>query len=152
MVLVYTPTPPGGGTCLSQGYAGGRGDSSEPIPMVQCSCPGLEEGWHTVFLHRLQVPQCAYEERFAPPATDSGGPGEHGRVGAFLIDGFQIRLLADQDGPRITAVHGLHCGEPQVLRVYAHALRAVQCTGDISASHAEHLRGVECHVLHHLLG
>ena len=152
MVLVYTPTPPGGGTCLSQGYAGGRGDSSEPIPMVQRSCPGLEEGRHTAFLCRLQVPQCAYEERFVPPATDSGGPGEHGGVGAFLIDGFQIRLLADQDGPGITAVHSLHHGEPRVLQVYVHALRAVQHTGNFSASHAEHLRGVEPHILHHLLG
>ena len=57
--------------------------------MVQHSCPGLEEGWHTVFLHRFQVPQCMYEERFIPTATDSGGPGEHGGVGAFLIDGFK---------------------------------------------------------------
>ena len=114
--------------------------------------PGPEEGWHTAFLHRLQAPQCTYEERFVPPATDSGGPGEHGGVSAFLINGFQIRLLADQDGPRVTAVHGLHRGEPRVLRVYAHALWAVQCTSDVSASHAEHLRGVEPHVLHHLLG
>ena len=77
--------------------------------MVQCGCPGPEEGWHTVFLCRLQVPQCTYKERFIPPATDSGCPGEHGRVGTFLIDGFQIRLLADQDGPGITAVHSLMC-------------------------------------------
>ena len=100
---------------LSQGYAGGRGDSSEPIPMVQRSCPGQEEGRHPVFLHGLQAPQCVYEERFVPPATDSGGPGEHGGVSAFLIDGFQVQLLADQDGPGFTTVHGLHGREPQVL-------------------------------------
>ena len=91
-------------------------------------------------------------KRLIPPAMNSGGPGEHGGVGAFLIDGFQVRLLADQDGPRITTVHSLHHGEPRVLRVYTHALQAVQCTGDASASHAEHLRGVEPHVLCHLLG
>ena len=100
---------------LSQGYAGVWGDSSKPIPMVQCGCPGLEEGWHTAFLHRFQVPQCAHKERFVPTAMDSGDPGEHGRVSTFLIDGFQIRLLADQDGTRITAVHCFHRGEPQVL-------------------------------------
>ena len=44
MVLAYTPTPPQGGMCLPQGYAGGRGDSSKPIPVVQCGCSGLEEG------------------------------------------------------------------------------------------------------------
>ena len=120
--------------------------------MVQHSCPGPEEGWHHAFLRGLQAPQCMYEERFVPPTMDSGGPGEHGEVSTFLIDGFQVRLLADQDGPGITTVHGLHGGEPQVLRDYPHALLAVQCTSDISASHAEHLRGVEPHVLCHLLG
>ena len=39
---------------------------SEPIPIVQHICPGLEEGWHTAFLRRFQVPQCAYKERFVP--------------------------------------------------------------------------------------
>ena len=106
--------PPGGGMRLSQGYSGGWGNSSEPMPMMQHGCPGSEEGRHTAFLRRFQAPQCAYEERFIPTAMDSGGPGEHGGVGAFLIDGFQIRLLADQDGPGITAVHSLHRGEPHI--------------------------------------
>ena len=83
--------------------------------MVQHGCPGPEEGWHAAFLPGLQVPQCTYEERLVPSAVDSGGPGEHGRVGAFLLDGFQVRLLADQDGPGITTVHALHGGEPRVL-------------------------------------
>ena len=43
---------------------------------------------------------------------DSGGPGKHGGVSAFLVNGFQVRLLADQDGPGITAVHSLYSGEP----------------------------------------
>ena len=91
-----------------------------------------------MFLRGLQAPQCAYEG-LVPPVTDSGGPGKHGGVGAFLVDGFQVGLLADQDGPRIATVHGLHSGKPWVLRVYPHAVWAVQCTGDIPASHAEHL-------------
>ena len=70
--------------------------------------------------------------------------------GQYISDGFQVRLLAD--GPGITTVHGLYGGEPWVLQVYPHAVRAVQHTGDISASHAEHLRGAEPHVLCHLLG
>ena len=152
MVQVYTPAPPGGGTHLSQGYAGSRSDSSRPIPMVQCGCPGPEEGRNPAFLCRLQAPQCAYEERFVPPATDSGGSGEHGGVGTFLINRFQVRLLADQDGPGITTVHGLHGGEPRVLQVYPYAIQAVQHTGNVSAFHAEHLRGVEPHILCHLLG
>ena len=92
MVPAYTPAPPGGGTHLSEGYAGSRSDLSEPIPMVQYGGPGLEEAWHPAFLRGLQAPQCMYEERFVPPAMDSGGPGEHGGVGTFLIDGFQVRL------------------------------------------------------------
>ena len=103
-------------------------------------------------LRGLQAPQCTYDEGLVPPATDSGGPGKHGGVSTFLVDGFQVRLLADQDGSRITAVHGLYGGEPRVLRVYPHAIQAVQCTSDISVSHAEHLRGAEPYVLCHLLG
>ena len=98
------------------------------------------------------MPQHMYEEGLIPPAMDSGGPGKHGGVSASLIDGFQVRLLADKDGPRIATVHGLNGGEPQVLQVYPHAVRAVQHTGNISVSHAEHLRGAEPHVLCHLLG
>ena len=137
---------------LSLGHAGSRSNLSEPIPMVQCGCSGLEEGQYPAVLRGLQAPQCAYEEGFVPPATDSGGPGKYGGVGTFLVNGFQVRLLADQDGPGIAAVHGLYGGEPWVLRVYLHAVWAVQCTGDISASHAEHLRGAEPHILCHLLG
>ena len=98
------------------------------------------------------MPQCAYKEGLVPPATDSGGPGKHGGVSTFLVNGFQVGLLADQDGPRITTVHGLYGGEPRVLQVYPHAVWAVQRTGDILASHAEHLGGAEPHVLCHLFG
>ena len=152
MDLAYTSAPPGGGMRLSLEYAGSRSDSSKPIPMVQCSHSGLEEGQYPAVVCGLQAPKCMYEEGLVPPATDSGGPGKHGGVSTFLVNEFQVRLLADQDGSGITAVHGLYGGEPQVLRVYLHAIRAVQCTGDISASHAEHLRGAEPHVLYHLLG
>ena len=103
------------------------------------------------FLCGLQTPQHTYEEGLVPPAMDLGGPGKHGGVSAFLIDGFQVRLLADKDGLGITTVHGLYGGEPWVLQVYLHAVQAVQHTGNISASYAEHLRGAEPHVLCHLL-
>ena len=83
--------------------------------VTQLSWSGLEEGRYPAFLRGLQMPRCAYEEGLIPPAMDSGGPGKHGGVSAFLIDGFQVRLLADKDGPGITTVHGLYGGEPQVL-------------------------------------
>ena len=73
---------------LSLRHAGSRSDSSEPIPMVQCSHSGLEEGWYPAFLRGLQMPQHTYEEGLVPPVMDSGGPGKHGGVSAFLIDGF----------------------------------------------------------------
>ena len=59
-----------------------------------------------------------YKERLVPLASYSGGLGKYGAVSALLINGLQIRLLADQDGPRIATVHGLHGGEPCVLWVY----------------------------------
>ena len=65
---------------LPQGCAGSRSNSSEPIPMVQCGCLGLEEGRYSAFLHGLQVPQCAYEEGLVPFALHSGGLGKHGGV------------------------------------------------------------------------
>ena len=120
--------------------------------MVQRGCPGPEEGRYPAFLCGLQMSQCTYEEGLIPPATDSRGPGKHGGVSTFLINGFQVELLADKDGPGITTVHSLYDGEPQVLRVYRHAVQAVQHTGNLSASHAEHLRGAEPHILCHLLG
>ena len=70
---------------------------------------------HPVFLHGLQMPQRTYKEGLVPPATDLGGPGKQGRVSTFLVNGFQVRLLADKDGPRITTVHSLYGGEPWVL-------------------------------------
>ena len=97
------------------------------------------------------MPQHVYEEGLVPPAMDSGGLGKYGGVGTFLVNGLQIRLLADQDDPRITTVHSVH-GEPWVLRVYPHAVRAVQCTSNIPASHAEYLRGAEPHLLCDLPG
>ena len=45
---------------------------------------------------------------FVSLAMDSGGLGKHGGVSTFLVNGLQIRLLADQDGPRIPTVHGLY--------------------------------------------
>ena len=66
-----------------------------PIPMVQCSCLGLEEGWYSVLLRGFQAPQHAYEEGLVPFAPHSRGLGKHGGVGTFLINGFQVGLLAD---------------------------------------------------------
>ena len=45
-----------------------------------------------------------------PFAPHSGGIGKHGRVGAFLINGFQVRLLANKDGSQVTAIHSLYGG------------------------------------------
>ena len=46
-----------------------------------------------MFLCGLQVPQRMYKEGLVPPAPDSGGSGKHGGVSAFLINGFQVRIL-----------------------------------------------------------
>ena len=95
---------------LPQGYAGSRSDLPEPIPMVQYGCLGPEERRYSVLLRGLQVPQCSYKEGLVPFAPHSGGLRKHGGVSTFLINGFQVGLLADQDGPGIATVHGLHGG------------------------------------------
>ena len=122
-----------------------------PVSLVQCGHPGPEERRHSAFLRGLQASQ-RVNEGLISLATDSGGLEKHGWFGTFLINGFQVRLLADQDGPRIATVHGLHGEEPWVLRVYPHAVRAVQHIGDIPASHAEHPGGAEPHLLCNLPG
>ena len=109
-VPAYTPTLVGGGAHFTPGYAGGRGDLSKPITVVQCGGLGAEEGWYSVLLCQFQMPQCMDEEGFVPFAPHSGGIGKHGGVGTFLVNGFQIRLLANQDGSGITTIHDLHGG------------------------------------------
>ena len=65
--------------------------------MVQRGSPGPEERWYSALLRGLQAPQCTYEEGLVPFALHSGGIGKHGGVGTFLINGFQVGLLANQD-------------------------------------------------------
>ena len=92
---MYTSTLVRGGACLTQGYAGSGSDSSKPKPLVQCRGLGLEEGQCSALLCRFQVPQHVDEEGFVPFALHPGGLGKHGRASTFLINGFQVRLLAD---------------------------------------------------------
>ena len=66
---------------------------------MQCGGLGLEEEWYSALLCRYQMPQCMNEEGFIPFAPHSGGIGKHGWVSTLLVHGFQIRLLANQDGP-----------------------------------------------------
>ena len=49
-VLAYTSTLVGGGVRITLGYAGGRGDSSKPITVVQCSGLCQEERWYSALL------------------------------------------------------------------------------------------------------
>ena len=50
---------------------------------------------YSALLRGLQAPQRAYKEGLIPFAPHSGGLGKHGGVGTFLINGFQVGLLAD---------------------------------------------------------
>ena len=112
---MHTSTPFREGMHLPQGHAGGRSNLSKPIPMVQCNCLGPEERQYSACLCALQASQCAYKEGLVPFALHPGGLGKHGGVGTFLINGFQVGHLANQDGTRIATVHSLHGGEPWVL-------------------------------------
>ena len=63
--------------------------------MVQCCGLALEEGWYSALLCQFQAPQHMDEEGLVPFAPHPGGLGKHGGVGTFLINGFQVGLLAD---------------------------------------------------------
>ena len=94
-----------------------------PPPLLEEVCASLQDMLEAGVIHLSQSPWCnavvlvqkkdgtlhfcmdfrhlngCVKKGLVPPAMDSGGPGKHGGVGTFLIDGFQVRLLADQDGP-----------------------------------------------------
>ena len=96
---MHTSTLARGGVHFTQGYAGSRRDLSKPITVVQCCGLGPEEGWNSVVLCQFQIPQCMNKEGFISFAPHSGGIGKHDGVSTLLVNGFQIRFLADQDGP-----------------------------------------------------
>ena len=53
-----------------------------------------QKGWYSVLLCRFQMPQ-RMDEGFVPFAPHPGGIGKHGGVSTFLVNGFQVGLLAD---------------------------------------------------------
>ena len=79
-----------------------------PSQSPWCNTIVLVQEKDGTLLHGLQVPQCTYKEGLIPFALHSGDLGKHGAVSTFLINGFQVRLLANQDGPGITTIHGLY--------------------------------------------
>ena len=49
-----------------------RGDTPQPVPVVQCSGISKEEGWITVLLHGLLQTQYTYQKGLLSLATDPG--------------------------------------------------------------------------------
>ena len=137
-----------------------------PLPLLEEVCASLRDMLEAGAIHLSQSPWCnavvlvqkkdgtlrfCVDFRRLNAHTKDSYPLPRIQE-AFLINGFQVRLLADQDGPRITAVHGLHGGQPGILQVYPHAVWVVQRTRNIPVSHAEHLGGAEPHILCDLPG
>ena len=100
---------PHSGTCWM------RGDTPQPIPMVQCSGASVEKGWITMLLCRLLQAQCTYQEGLVSLAANSGSTGEYGGCCALLHDGFQEQILASKNGTLVPAVYHFYCGKPGVL-------------------------------------
>ena len=138
---MHSSTTFGGGAHLSQGYAGGGGDTPKPVPMVQHGGVGAEKGQITLLLCRLPQAQHMYQEGLISTAMNSGSTGEYGGCCTLLHDGFQGQILTSIDGAQVSAIHCFHHGKPGVLQVHSHALQAMQRFYDFSAPHAEHLGG-----------
>ena len=150
MIHIHTSTAFGEGACLTLVYAGCGGDMPKPVPMVQHGGARVEKGWITVLLCRLLQAQCTYQEGLVSLAMNSGSIEKYGRHHTFFHDGFQEQILASKNGARVPAVHSFYCGKLGVLQVYQYAIWALQCLHDFSAPHAEHPRGTELDILHHL--
>ena len=97
-VQTHTSTLIGGSARITPGHAGCRCDLSKPITVVQRGGTGKEKRWHHSLLCQFKASQRADEEGFIPSAPHPRGIVKHGGVSTFLVNGFQVRLLANKDG------------------------------------------------------
>ena len=54
--------------------------------------------------------ECPYKERFLPITPNIRGIRKLSRHWPLFLPGFEIQILADQDGRGIEEVYHLHCG------------------------------------------
>ena len=52
----------------------------------------------------------AYEEGFLPITPNTRGTRKLSRCQPLFLPGFEIQILADQDGQGVKEVYRLHCG------------------------------------------
>ena len=85
---MHTSTKFGGGACLTQGYNGCRGNTPQPVPMVQHGSDSVEKGCITAVLCRLPQAQCMYQEGLISLAMNAGSIGKYGGCSALFQNGF----------------------------------------------------------------
>ena len=117
-----------------------------PVAMVQCHGAGEEEGWVTLVLHRLLLPQspdqkgCLPLPRMQETMESMFGAGHFSCID--LKSGFwQVKMA--EESRQYTA---FMVGSMGVYEFPSHALRAVQRPGDIPMPHAKLSRGAKSHV------
>ena len=113
--MAHTTSAPGRSVHFTKGHARGRGNTPQPITMVQCSGSSEKERWDIVFLCQLLLPKCMDKERFISTPKNPRSSGEYGRHGPFLFDGFQEQILTGENGARVAAVYHIHCRKPWFL-------------------------------------
>ena len=74
---------PHSGICWS------RGDTPQPVPMLQHGGASAEKGWISALLCRLPQAQCMYQEGLISLAVNSGSAAEYGGCCTFFHDVFQ---------------------------------------------------------------
>ena len=133
--------------CITLGYAGCRGDSSEPITMVQCGGASKEKRWHPLLLCQFQAFQHADEEGFIPSALHPRGFGKHGRGSPFHAMDFKSGFWQIKMAPKLQQYMACTVGN---LRFYefthmlfglCNALVTFQCLIQ------KYIRQAESHVL-----
>ena len=136
--------------CTPMTVVGFRHDLPQPECMVSHCGISLKEGWKSTFLHRLLLSQHLHKEGPLSIAKNPRGTWKSGQCRPLSMPGPEVKILADQDGWAVKAIHCIYCWQPGFLHEWLHVFWAVQCTNHIPAVNAELPWGAESNILPHL--
>ena len=86
----------------------GGSDSSLELSLVQCRRSRKKEGRHSEVLHRFLTAERLNRKRLVRHAKDDRHDGNHGGSQNILDDGFEVGLLASEDGGRVSALYSFY--------------------------------------------
>jgi hypothetical protein len=92
---------------------------------------GAEEGRHSAILHRLQTVEPKHQGRGGAVAPYSRSASRLWDCPSVFVDGLEIRLLADPDGPGVQTPHRVSDARRGNISVPSDAIRAKKRAGHV---------------------